>query len=136
MDMAELDVDLLRHALTLARQNGYSEVELEVEGGSFSAVLTPERRIKARVSSPDLTEPESVATRQPIKSKVVGYYKESKTPLAVGARVEVGQVVGLVAALGIANDIESRVSGTVEEVVVSAGQAVEFGQVIAWVEEK
>jgi acetyl-CoA carboxylase biotin carboxyl carrier protein len=133
--MAVLDVDLLRHALSLARQNGYSEVDLEVEGTSFTAVLTPERRSKPRTAGATDSAPVVEEKRTPLKSTLVGYYKESNTPLVAGAKVEVGEVVANITALGISNDVESKVSGTVSEVLVTPGQPVEYGQVLAWVEQ-
>ena len=49
----------------------------------------------------------------------------------MGRTVKKGEVVAIVAALGIANEIESKVSGDVVEVLVDTNQAVEFGQLLA-----
>ena len=48
----------------------------------------------------------------------------------VGSRVSVGQVVCIIEAMKIMNEIESEVSGVVREVVAQNAQPVEFGQVL------
>ena len=48
----------------------------------------------------------------------------------VGSRVNVGQVVCIIEAMKIMNEIESEVGGVVKEVCVQNAQPVEFGQVL------
>jgi len=48
----------------------------------------------------------------------------------VGSRVNVGQVVCIIEAMKIMNEIESEVAGVVKEVNVQNAQPVEFGQVL------
>ena len=48
----------------------------------------------------------------------------------VGSRVNVGQVVCIIEAMKIMNEIESEVAGVVKEVNVQNSQPVEFGQVL------
>jgi acetyl-CoA carboxylase biotin carboxyl carrier protein len=130
--MAKLDLELVRHALTVARQHGFAEVELGVGEETFSAKLTPGR--------PAATKPQAVATGEPeepkeqlqeVKATLVGYYRPAKTPLEVGITVKKGDVVAVIAALGIANDIESPGEGEVVEVLVEPNQPVQYGQVLA-----
>jgi biotin carboxyl carrier protein len=66
-----------------------------------------------------------------VTAPAVGYFRESATPLEAGAVVEAGQVVAEVVGLGLANDVTTPVDGEVVEVLVAAGDAVEFGQVLA-----
>ena len=124
-----MDVDLVRHLLTVARTRGFAEVELSGEDGSFSARLDPvsgaARKSAATAALP--SEPEFGE----IRSSLVGFYRQAKDPLAVGRLVKVGEVVAIVAALGIANEVESKVNGEVTEVLVSPNQPVEFGQPLA-----
>ena len=46
----------------------------------------------------------------------------------VGDKVGVGQVVGIVEAMKLMNEIESECAGTVAEVLVENGEPVEYGQ--------
>jgi acetyl-CoA carboxylase biotin carboxyl carrier protein len=70
-----------------------------------------------------------------IKSPMVGTFYKSPEPGAeayakVGSRVSVGQVVCIIEAMKIMNEIESEVQGMVREVCVDNAQPVEFGQVL------
>ncbi|MFN2570642.1 MAG: acetyl-CoA carboxylase biotin carboxyl carrier protein [Gemmatimonadales bacterium] len=70
-----------------------------------------------------------------IKSPMVGTFYQSPEPAAqpyvkVGSRVNVGQVVCIIEAMKIMNEIESEVAGVVREVSAQNSQPVEFGQVL------
>jgi len=70
-----------------------------------------------------------------IKSPMVGTFYQSPEPAAqpyvkVGSRVNVGQVVCIIEAMKIMNEIESEVAGVVREVTAQNAQPVEFGQVL------
>jgi acetyl-CoA carboxylase biotin carboxyl carrier protein len=70
-----------------------------------------------------------------IKSPMVGTFYQSPEPAAqpyvkVGSRVNVGQVVCIIEAMKIMNEIESEVAGVIREVVAQNAQPVEFGQVL------
>lgn len=68
-----------------------------------------------------------------IKSPMVGTFYSAPEPGAEpyvkgGSRVAPGQVVCIIEAMKIMNEIESEVSGVVREVCVENAQPVEFGQ--------
>jgi acetyl-CoA carboxylase biotin carboxyl carrier protein len=68
-----------------------------------------------------------------IKSPIVGTYYGSPSPGAApfvspGDHVEKGQIVGIVEAMKLMNEIESDVSGEIVKVLVTNGQPIEFGQ--------
>ena len=70
-----------------------------------------------------------------IKSPMVGTFYYAPEPGAqpyvkAGSRVSVGQVVCIIEAMKIMNEIESEVGGVVREVCVQNQQPVEFGQVL------
>ena len=70
-----------------------------------------------------------------IKSPMVGTFYQSPEPAAQpyvkgGSRVTVGQVVCIIEAMKIMNEIESEVSGVIREVIAQNAQPVEFGQVL------
>jgi acetyl-CoA carboxylase biotin carboxyl carrier protein len=128
--MANLEPELVRHALSVARQYGFVEVELGIGEESFSARLDPAPKKSQAVKSAGSTvapEPEF----QTITSTLVGYYRTAKPALQVGTNVKKGDVVAIVAALGIANDVESKFSGEIVEVLVEPNQPVEYGQALA-----
>ncbi|HEY6225373.1 MAG TPA: acetyl-CoA carboxylase biotin carboxyl carrier protein, partial [Gemmatimonadales bacterium] len=70
-----------------------------------------------------------------IKSPMVGTFYRSPEPGAEpyvknGTRVAPGQVVCIIEAMKIMNEIESEVQGVIREVCVENQQPVEFGQVL------
>ncbi len=81
-------------------------------------------------AAPAVPEPAAGTT---VKSPMVGTFYRSPGPDAK-AFVEVGQVVKpgdtlcIIEAMKLLNEIEAEVAGTVREILVQNGQAVEYGQ--------
>jgi acetyl-CoA carboxylase biotin carboxyl carrier protein len=70
-----------------------------------------------------------------VKSPIVGTFYESPSPGApafvkVGDQVEVGQVLCIVEAMKLMNEIESDVAGEVVKRIAASGQPVEYGQAL------
>ena len=68
-----------------------------------------------------------------IKSPIVGTFYGSPSPgagpfVSPGERVEKGQVVCIVEAMKLMNEIESDAAGEIVKILVTNGQAVEYGQ--------
>ena len=68
-----------------------------------------------------------------VKSPLVGTYYAASCPdsapfVKVGDKVSKGQVLGIVEAMKLMNEIESEFDGTVKEILVENEQMVEFGQ--------
>jgi len=70
-----------------------------------------------------------------ITSPIVGTFYSAPSPdsesyVEVGSHVEPQTVVCIVEAMKVMNEIKAETSGTIVEVLVSNGQAVEYGQVL------
>ena len=68
-----------------------------------------------------------------VKSPIVGTFYGSPSPgspafVSMGDRVDKGQVVCIVEAMKLMNEIESDAAGEIAKVFVTNGQAIEFGQ--------
>ncbi|MGB8260353.1 MAG: acetyl-CoA carboxylase biotin carboxyl carrier protein, partial [Terracidiphilus sp.] len=68
-----------------------------------------------------------------VKSPIVGTFYGSPSPgaspfVAPGDRVEKGQVIGIVEAMKLMNEIEADVAGEFVKCLVSNGQPIEYGQ--------
>jgi acetyl-CoA carboxylase biotin carboxyl carrier protein len=68
-----------------------------------------------------------------VKSPIVGTFYESPSPgtpsfVNIGDQVEVGQVLCIVEAMKLMNEIESDVAGEVVKRIAASGQPVEYGQ--------
>ncbi|MBR1461057.1 acetyl-CoA carboxylase biotin carboxyl carrier protein, partial [bacterium] len=75
----------------------------------------------------------------PITSPMIGTFYMAPSPDAepfvkVGQPVNQGDVVCIIEAMKMMNEIKSEISGKVVEVCVEDGQPVEFGQVLMYVE--
>ena len=73
------------------------------------------------------------AVNDEVKSPLVGTYYAASSPenppfVKVGDKVSKGQVLGIVEAMKLMNEIESEFDGTVKEILVENEQMVEFGQ--------
>ena len=68
-----------------------------------------------------------------VKSPMVGTFFGSPTPgaaqfVSAGDRVTKGQVIGIVEAMKLMNEIESDAAGEIVKCLVSNGQPIEYGQ--------
>ena len=70
-----------------------------------------------------------------VKSPMVGTYYHAPEPgskpyLAVGDRISKGQIVCIIEAMKIMNEIESEFDGVVKEILAQNAHPVEYGQVL------
>jgi len=101
--------------------------------GAAPAALAPAAAGTAAAAAPVAAAPASALLE--IKSPMVGTFYKAPEPGAeayakVGTRVASGQVVCIIEAMKIMNEIEAEVQGVVREVCVENAQPVEFGQVL------
>jgi acetyl-CoA carboxylase biotin carboxyl carrier protein len=79
---------------------------------------------------PSPSEPVAAGT---VKSPLVGTFYGAPEPgskpfVEIGDHIDKGQVLCIVEAMKLMNEIESEHSGTVAEVFIEDGQPVEYGQ--------
>lgn len=80
-------------------------------------------------------EPEKKENVQEIKSPLVGVFYRSpaageKPFVSIGDTVKKGQVLGIIEAMKMMNEIESEFDGVIEEILVENEGKVEFGQTL------
>lgn len=132
--MSDWNAEAVRHALTVARSHGFTEVELQSDGTSFQARLAPSIKPSTPSTAAEtvLAELPETPRKRSITAPLVGYYKQSM--LVEGQKINVGDIVATITALGLANDVEATIQGQITKVCVQDGQSVEYGQVLAEVE--
>lgn len=84
-------------------------------------------------AAPTASAPALVADHLEVVAPIVGTYYGSPSPDAppfvqVGDRVKVGQVLCIIEAMKLMNEIEAEVAGTVVELLVRNEDPVEYGQ--------
>ena len=105
-----------------------------------TTVEVPAIQSEQVVTEDDIKEVEAPKKeRIAIKSPMVGSFYMSPSPSAdpfvkVGDVVATGQVVCIIEAMKLMNEIESEVSGKITQICVEDGQSVEYGQVLMYVE--
>jgi acetyl-CoA carboxylase biotin carboxyl carrier protein len=93
---------------------------------------------QADAPAPEAVDPE--AGLHIVKSPIVGTFYGSPSPgaaqfVAPGDRVAKGQVIGVVEAMKLMNEIESDVAGEIVKCLVSNGQPIEFGQPLFYIRQ-
>ena len=78
-------------------------------------------------------QPEEILYGDEIKAPLVGTFyvapSEGAEPfVSVGDKVKKGQVIGIVEAMKLMNEVESEYDGTVAAILVENGEMVEYGQ--------
>jgi acetyl-CoA carboxylase biotin carboxyl carrier protein len=74
-----------------------------------------------------------------IKAPIVGTFYRSPSPDAaafveVGQEIEIGQVVCIIEAMKLMNEIKSEVKGKVVDILVENADPIEFGQILLLIE--
>lgn len=127
------------------------DVKVRIKRGAASPPPAPAERIIAVHSAPvptlETPQPASPAAPPPaaaaptaaaeevhiVRSPIVGTYYESPSPgsppfVKPGDVVEVGQVLCIVEAMKLMNEIEADVAGEILKCLVKNGQPIEYGQ--------
>ncbi len=128
-------IDLVRELGALLTELGLSEIEVSV--GELR-VRVGARRAEAIVAgSPSLpTEsgaPAPASTGVTIEAPMVGTFYRASSPTAEpyvreGDVVKEGQILCIIEAMKLMNEIETRAAGRVVKIFVDNGQPVEYGQ--------
>ena len=113
--------------------DGVVQVAAPIAAAPMTAASVP----AAAVEAPAAEKPASKGTA--ITSPMVGSFYQSPSPgakpfIKVGDTVAAGQVVCIIEAMKLMNEIETEVSGRITEICVEDGQSVEYGQVLMYVE--
>lgn len=149
-----MDLRKLKTLIDLVSESGVAELEI-TEGedrvrivnnhgaqapvhGTSTVILPAEIPPQANMPAPAATTitpapiPEAPAGK-PLNSPMVGTFYRSPSPGAdpfveVGDTVKKGQVVAIIEAMKLLNEVEAEEDGVVREICVENGQPVEFGQ--------
>lgn len=150
----KFETDYIEKLAKILAETGMTEISLEDGEQAITlrkdVVVTSAPQVVAPVAAPAVAPIAAPAAQSaeapapakkgtPITSPMVGTFYKSPSPdaapfVTVGSTIKQGDVVCIVEAMKMMNEIESEVSGKVVEICVEDGQPVEFGQVLLYVE--
>lgn len=143
-----MNIKEIKEMIALMNENNLSELELERNGLRVKLKRQLSGRVETTTEELPMssTKKESLSAREDkfrktveIKAPMVGTFYSSPAPdeppfIDIGAKVEPGQVVCIIEAMKLMNEIKSEVKGKVVEILVENGNPVEFGQTLFLVE--
>ena len=141
-----MDIRKVKKLIELLQESGISEIE--VHEGEESVRISSHHAISAQQTVVQGSVPPVSVAALPadnetpvspineghiIKSPMVGIYYSSASPdtsafVEIGQTVEKGDILCIVEAMKIMNQIEADVSGVVRKIFVENGEPIEYGQ--------
>src|SRR5579862_9484590 len=160
-----MDIDYIKQILALVREHDLAEFEIEHDGmrlkirkdASGTLVTTPvapaathaavaaaapappSGPLAAPAGGPSAVDPE--VELAVVKSPIVGTFYRSPEPGAdsfveVGATVKKGQVLCIIEAMKLMNEIDSEYDGEIVNIYVENGQPVQYGERLFAIRQK
>ncbi len=151
-----MDIDELKQSLEIVREHGITEFELEREDVKLRVKKNGSELSSEMISAlpapvaPLVASPATVAAARPapavpanelqegvelaiVKAPIVGTFYRAPEPGArpfveVGTAVRKGQVLCIIEAMKLMNEINAEYDGEVVAVYVENGQAVQYGE--------
>ena len=144
-----MNIKEIKEMINLMNENGLTELEVEKDNmrirlkktasgveGFESPVAYPVQAaaaIGAKAQDAQEIEEKNVIKTVEIKSPIVGTFYRAPNPEApsyveVGQSIEPGQVICIIEAMKLMNEIKSEIRGKILEILVDNAEPVEFGQ--------
>lgn len=148
-----MNIKEIKEMVNLMNENGLMELEIEKDGmrirlkktpsgiETFSGPVVMEREKFAEAAAKQSKEAakEQNSKAIEIKSPMVGTFYRAPSPesapyVEVGQNVEPGQVVCIIEAMKLMNEIKAEIKGKILEILVDNAEPIEFGQPIFLIE--
>ena len=148
-----MDIRKVKKLIELLNESGIEEIEIS-EGEESVRISRYAREAPVGAASPApvaaaaAAEPVAVEAVMPdparggheVTAPMVGTFYSGPAPAAkpfveIGSEVSIGDILCVVEAMKMMNQIESEVAGRVVSILVENGAPVEFGQVLFIIEE-
>ena len=146
-----MDLKTIKQVIDLMKRSELSEFEFEEDGfklrlsresnNSVAPIIQSVAPVNPVAATPATAAPASSAEKEKaedpnvetIKSPMVGTFYRAPSPDSanftdVGKKVDVDSIVCIIEAMKVMNEIQAEVKGTITEILVEDGDAIEFGQ--------
>lgn len=143
-----MKIDLVKQLINEFENSEVFKMKVEIEDIKLELEKTPVTTTV--VSAPTETQAPKLAAKQeetsvpaitgtPVKSPIVGVYYASSSPNAkpyveVGTKVKAGQVLCIVEAMKVMNEIKAPIDGVVTAIMANSEDLVEFDQTLMIIE--
>jgi len=143
----------IKEMLALMNEHGLSELEIEKEGMRIKLkkavleqqvshtpiIVTQEKTAVSTTPKEETTSPSGQLKTVEIKAPMVGTFYRAPSPesppyVEVGQVVNPGEVICIIEAMKLMNEIKSEIKGKIVDILVENAEPVEFGQPIFLVE--
>jgi len=144
-----MNIKKLEEVIRLMEKHSLTEISIEEEGvkihlrkGSLGHIERSVEMMAPHVLAPAgeaLSPKKEERNTVEIKAPMVGTFYRSPSPDAkpfadVGSKIAVGDVLCIIEAMKLMNEIKAEVKGKIVDVLVENGDPIEFGQVMFVVE--
>lgn len=131
-ELSELTLEEGENAIVVRKEKEVVQAQTFVPQSFASAPAAPQAAVVEE-------KKEDAPKGKPVTSPMVGTFYLAASPGAkpfveVGTTVSTGQIVCIIEAMKLMNEIESEVSGKVTQICAKDGEPVEYGQVLMYVE--
>ena len=141
-----MDIRKIKKLIELLEESGIEELEIQegeesvrIGGGSrhaapmYAPQPAPQAPAPAAAPEPAAPAKDDTPSGHMVRSPMVGTFYRSPSPGAasfveVGQKVKAGDVLCIVEAMKMMNQIEADKSGTIDAILVEDGEPVEFDQ--------
>ena len=137
----------IKDMITLMNENGLTELEIEKEGvrirlkkgaGGVERMVeyhTPESAAATSEKAATVAAEKLAKNTVDIKSPMVGTFYRAPSPEAppyvnIGDTIEAGQVICIIEAMKLMNEIKAEARGKIVDIQVDNAEPVEFGQTL------
>ena len=150
-----MNIKEIKELITLMNENGLMEIEIEKDGtriklkkmsaentfGVHTPVTIEREPSSLGVKNKEPAEPTPAAHTNTveIKAPMVGTLYRAPSPdsppyVEIGQIIEPGQVICIIEAMKLMNEIKSEIKGKILEITVENAEPVEFGQTMFIIE--
>ena len=137
-----MKIEEIRELAQIMKENGLGMLELQEDGTNLrmeaASAAAPAAPASAASAAPAATQdgtPVDFNNLKEVKSPMVGVFYQAPSPEAdpyvrVGSKVKKGDVLCVIEAMKLLNEITADTDGEIVDVCVENGQLVEYGQVL------
>jgi len=129
-ELSEFELEEEGFKLRLSRQTGETQI---IQAAPYAAPMAAAPAAAPSAAALAPAAPVEEVGISVVKSPMVGTFYSSASPespafVKVGGKIGSDTIVCIIEAMKVMNEIQAEISGTVTEILVEDGDAVEYGQ--------